>query len=101
MCTIPQIQRYRTRISGPLLDRIDIHIEVPAVRYKELSQEASGESSTDIRKRVVRARALQEQRFKHHRIHCNAQMTARLLKKYCQIGEDAKHLLEMAIDKQD
>ncbi|MBW1862478.1 MAG: ATP-binding protein, partial [Deltaproteobacteria bacterium] len=99
MCTVPQIQRYKSRISGPLLDRIDIHIEVPAVKYKELSQESSGDSSTDIRNRVIGARTIQGERFKHSRIHSNAQMTARFLKKHCQIGEDSKHLLQMAIDK--
>jgi magnesium chelatase family protein len=99
MCTVLQIQRYKSRISGPLLDRIDIHIEVPAVKYKELSQEYSGESSATIRKRVERARSVQEERFMHSKIHCNAHMTARDIKKFCQIGEDSKHLLEMAIDK--
>jgi len=99
MCTVLQIQRYKSRISGPLLDRIDIHIEVPAVKYKELSQEYSGESSATIRKRVERARSVQEKRFIRSKIHCNAHMTAREIKKFCQIGEDSKHLLEMAIDK--
>jgi len=99
MCTVLQIQRYKSRISGPLLDRIDIHIEVPAVKYKELSQEYSGESSATIRKRVERARSVQEKRFIQSKIHCNAHMTAREIKKFCQIGEDSKHLLEMAIDK--
>jgi len=99
MCTVPQIQRYKSRISGPLLDRIDIHIEVPAVKYKELSQESSGESSSDIRNRVMKARKVQGERFKKSKIYCNAQMTPRFLKKHCQIGEDARHLLEMAIDK--
>ena len=99
MCTVPQIQRYKSRISGPLLDRIDIHIEVPAVKYKELSQESAGESSVHIRKRVEEARGIQEERFMHSTIHCNAQMTTRHIKKYCQIGEDSKHLLEMAIDR--
>jgi len=99
MCTVLQIQRYKSRISGPLLDRIDIHIEVPAVKYKELSQEYSGESSATIRKRVERARSVQEKRFIQSKIRCNAHMTAREIKKFCQIGEDSKHLLEMAIDK--
>jgi magnesium chelatase family protein len=99
MCTVPQIQRYKSRISGPLLDRIDIHIEVPAVKYKELSQESSGEPSRVIRNRVITARSIQGARFKKSKIHCNAQMTPRFLKKHCQIGEDSKQLLEMAIDK--
>jgi len=99
MCTVPQIQRYKSRISGPLLDRIDIHIEVPAVKYKELSQESSGEPSSEIRNRVIKARNVQGERFRKSRIYCNAQMTPRFLRKHCQIGEDAKHLLELAIDK--
>ncbi|MCJ7493420.1 MAG: YifB family Mg chelatase-like AAA ATPase [Deltaproteobacteria bacterium] len=98
-CTIPQILRYRSRISGPLMDRIDIHIEVPAVRYRDLTGEASGENSETIKGRVNRARELQRLRFNGKRIYCNAQMTPRYLKKYCQIGEDSKALLEQAIDK--
>ncbi|MDO8957562.1 MAG: YifB family Mg chelatase-like AAA ATPase [Deltaproteobacteria bacterium] len=98
-CTIPQILRYRSKISGPLMDRIDIHIEVPAVRYRDLTGEASGEDSETIKGRVNRARELQRLRFNGKRIYCNAQMTPRYLKKYCQIGEDSKALLEQAIDK--
>ena len=98
-CTVPQIQRYKSRISGPLLDRIDIHIEVPAVKYKELSQESSGESSVDIGKRVEKARFVQRERFFRSKIHCNAQMESGHIKKYCSIGEDSKQLVEMAIDK--
>ena len=98
-CTMPQILRYRSRISGPLMDRIDIHIEVPAVRYRDLTGEASGEDSEAIKGRVNRARELQRQRFDGKRIYCNAQMPPRFLKKYCQIGEDSRALLEQAIDK--
>jgi magnesium chelatase family protein len=98
-CTMPQILRYRSKISGPLMDRIDIHIEVPAVRYRDLTGEASGEDSETIKGRVNRARELQRLRFNGKRIYCNAQMTPRYLKKYCQIGEDSKALLEQAIDK--
>jgi magnesium chelatase family protein len=98
-CTMPQILRYRSKISGPLMDRIDIHIEVPAVRYRDLTGEASGEDSETIKVRVNRARELQWLRFNGKRIYCNAQMTPRYLKKYCQIGEDSKTLLEQAIDK--
>ena len=98
-CTIQQIQRYKSRVSGPLLDRIDLHIEVPAVRYKDLSQESPGESSALIRKRVMKARAIQSQRFAKSTIHCNAQMTARHIRKQCAIGEDSRILLEAAIDK--
>jgi len=98
-CTLPQILRYRSKISGPLMDRIDIHIEVPAVRYRDLAGETSGEESETVKKRVDRAREIQRQRFAGKRIYCNAQMTSRYLKKYCQIGEDSKALLEQAIDK--
>jgi len=98
-CTMPQILRYRSKISGPLLDRIDIHIEVPAVRYRDLTEDRSGEDSEAIKRRVNRAREIQRQRFGGKRIYCNAQMSSRFLKKYCQIGEDSKNLLEKAIDK--
>jgi len=98
-CTMPQILRYRSKISGPLMDRIDIHIEVPAVRYRELVGDTAGEDSETIKKRVNRARDIQRQRFAGKRIYCNAQMTQRYLKKYCPIGEDSKSLLEQAIDK--
>ena len=96
---MPQILRYRSKISGPLLDRIDIHIEVPAVRYRDLTDERSGEDSEAIKSRVDRAREIQRQRFGGKRIFCNAQMSSRYLKKYCQIGEDSRNLLEKAIDK--
>ncbi|PIQ45226.1 MAG: hypothetical protein COW04_08770, partial [Deltaproteobacteria bacterium CG12_big_fil_rev_8_21_14_0_65_43_10] len=98
-CTIPQIRKYKAKVSGPLLDRIDIHIEVPSVRYKDLSDERSGEPSESIKKRVNSARGIQIKRFHDGKIHCNAQMTSRHIKKYCQIGEESKRLLETAIDK--
>ncbi len=98
-CTIPQIRKYKAKVSGPLLDRIDIHIEVPSVRYKDLSDERSGEPSESIKKRVNSARGIQIKRFHDGKIHCNAQMTSRYIKKYCQIGEESKRLLETAIDK--
>lgn len=98
-CTIPQIQRYRSKISGPLMDRIDIHVEVPAVRYRDLASRNSGESSREIKKRVDQARKIQLSRFKGMKIYCNAQMTNRHIKKYCQIDEASQRLLEVAIDK--
>ena len=98
-CTLPQILRYRSKISGPLKDRIDIHIEVPAVRYRDLTGETSGEDSETIKKRVDQARQIQRERFAGKKIYCNAQMNSRHLKKYCPIGEDSKKLLEQAIDK--
>ena len=98
-CTVPQILRYRSKISGPLLDRIDIHIEVPAVKYRDLTGEASGEDSETVKQRVNGARRIQRDRFTGKRLFCNAQMTSRHLKKYCRIGDDSKGLLEQAIDK--
>jgi len=98
-CTIPQIQRYRSRVSGPLLDRIDIHIEVPAVRYQDLTHWQDGESSRAIRERVKGARSIQQSRFQGKRIFCNAQMTSRYLKRHCQIDEQGNRLLEQAMSK--
>ena len=98
-CSLPQIQRYRSKISGPLMDRIDIHIEVPAVKYRDLASREAGESSKQIKNRIDRARRVQLERFKGMKIYCNAQMTNRHIKKYCQIDEPSQKLLEMAIDK--
>ncbi|MEW6419995.1 MAG: ATP-binding protein [Nitrospirota bacterium] len=99
-CTHGQIHRYRHRVSGPLLDRIDIHIDVPAVPYKELSTEYSGEKSEDIRKRVVTARNIQLERFKNDKkIYSNGQMKTRHIKKYCKLNQDAQTLLETAMHK--
>ena len=98
-CTHLQIQRYRTKVSGPLLDRLDIHVEVPAVQYQDLAQESSGQSSETIRQRVNVARILQQQRFRRYKIFCNAQMPPRLLKEFCRLGENSHRLLETAIDR--
>jgi magnesium chelatase family protein len=98
-CTVPQIQRYRSKISGPLMDRIDIHIEVPAVKYRDLASRAPGEPSREIKRRVDSARQIQLNRFKGMKIYCNAQMTNRHIKKFCEIDEASQKLLEMAIDK--
>jgi magnesium chelatase family protein len=99
-CTPGQIHRYRHKVSGPLLDRIDIHIDVPAVPYKELSTEYSGERSEDIRKRVVTARDIQLERFKNDKkIYANGQMKTRHIKKYCKLRTDAQALLDTAMQK--
>jgi magnesium chelatase family protein len=99
VCTPLQIQRYRSRVSGPLLDRIDIQVEVPALRYQDLASKDAGESSDIIRQRVNDARATQLQRFGKRNIHANSQMGARDLKRYCQLKEDAEKLLENAINR--
>jgi magnesium chelatase family protein len=98
-CTAHQIQRYRSKISGPLLDRIDIHVEVPAVPYKDLMVGVHAESSDVIRQRVVAARRIQTRRFKRTKIYSNAQMASRHIRTHCRIGEDAHSLLESAIDR--
>lgn len=98
-CTPTQVQRYLSRISGPLMDRIDIQIEVPPVRYRELSADAGGEPSEKIRTRVNNARKIQEKRFKGTKTTCNAGMSARQIKKYCQIDDAGHKLMEMVVDK--
>ncbi|HEY1850137.1 MAG TPA: YifB family Mg chelatase-like AAA ATPase [Candidatus Binataceae bacterium] len=100
-CTCSQItiQRYRSRISGPLLDRIDIHIEVPAVKYKELTDRTPGEPSTAIRERVNRARGLQIDRYRDSGFFANAQMGARELRDHCQVEPAGERLLELAINR--
>ena len=98
-CSFQQIQRYRSRLSGPLLDRIDIHIEVPAVKYKELTEEEQGEGSPLIRQRVQRARRIQQERFRGEGIYCNAQMRTSHLKRYCILKEDSQRLLEVAMKR--
>ncbi len=94
------IQRYISKISGPLLDRIDIHIDVPAVNYKELRSSASPESSEAISARVTRARQIQLQRFHADRIYCNAQMSPRQIRSFCELSNDCERLLERAITQQ-
>ncbi len=99
-CSPAQIQKYMGKISGPLLDRIDIHIEVPAVKFKELSDNASGEKSEVIRKRVNDARQRQIQRFSNNkRIFCNAHMESQELRTYCPLDDDCQALLRQAITK--
>ena len=98
-CTPLQIQRYRSKVSGPLLDRIDIQIEVPGLRYQELASKDAGEPSSAIRSRVNQARAIQLHRFDKSKLHANAQMGTREIKRYCAVKEDAERLLETAINK--
>jgi magnesium chelatase family protein len=89
-----------SKISGPLLDRIDIHIEVPAVKYKELRGNSDIESSASVRARVLRARQIQLERFRAEKdLYANAQMPTRLIRKYCEISADGEKLLESAIQR--
>lgn len=97
-CTPIQIQRYRAKLSGPLLDRIDIHCDVPAVRFRELAEDRHGETSAEIKTRVNSARKIQAERFKGKRIFSNSRMTSRHIKKHCEIDNEGKNLLEAAVN---
>jgi magnesium chelatase family protein len=99
-CTSTKIQAYRNKVSGPLLDRIDIHIEVPPVRYHDLSALGQGEASAAIRERVAVCRSRQRARFRHTpRVTCNAAMSAREVQSFCTLGTDAAELLKMAMNE--
>ena len=99
-CTPSMIQRYHAKVSGPLLDRIDIHIEVPALPFEELRRESEGEPSSKIRERVESARDIQRLRYKRLKgVHSNSQIGPREIKKYCQIDSESEKLLKMAIEK--
>lgn len=98
-CTTEQIRRYMGKISGPLLDRIDIHIEVSGVQYKKLSKEENTETSAEIRKRVNKARKIQQIRYQNYHIYSNSELTPRLIEKYCKIDQSAENLLQMAFDR--
>ena len=102
ICSPPMIQRYVSKVSGPLLDRIDIHIEVPAVKYKELRAGQAAEGSAQIRDRVLAARERQSNRFAQQgeRIYANAQMSTRQIRAYCELSSDAEKLLERAMAQQ-
>ena len=113
MCTPPMIQRYVSKVSGPLLDRIDIHIEVPAVEYKELRGGHAGEGSAAIRERVLRARAVQRERFAASAertrgsakavsqvVYANAQMSSPQIRLFCELNSDAERMLERAMQQQ-
>ncbi len=97
-CTTPQIQKYQSKISGPLLDRIDIQIEMPRLEYKELSSKKSGETSAAVRKRVEAARKIQEKRFEPEGIFNNSCMHARHLKIFCKLSSDCEKMLEQAMN---
>src|SRR4051812_14622629 len=101
-CTPLQIQRYVGRISGPLMDRIDIHVDVPPVRFKEMSERGApaGESSAAMRGRVLAARARQHERLRGEGVFANAQMSPRQIRRFCQLNEECERLLERAMERQ-
>jgi magnesium chelatase family protein len=101
-CTPPMIQRYISKISGPLMDRIDIHIDVPAVNYKEMRSGTEPEGSVKIRERVVRARQRQLERFatSRQKLYCNAQMSSPHIRSFCELSADCERLIERAMTQQ-
>lgn len=98
-CTPPQVERYMARISGPLVDRIDIHLEVPAVPYKELSASTRGLSSAEMRADVVAARAIQAMRFRGSRQRYNGQMTSRQIRQFCDLDTSGRELMRAAVNE--
>ncbi len=98
-CSLKQILAYRSKLSGPLLDRIDIHIEVPAVRFSELSSSQATESSESIRKRIIQIRDLQRERFQKEKFLTNSAMGDKEMKKYCELSAAGSKLLEMAMNE--
>ena len=98
-CSMAQINRYRGKVSGPLLDRIDMHLEVPAVPYKDLASQEKGASSREILERVIMARNMQTARFREATIHTNAGMNSRLIKTSCKVDERSSSLLEKAMER--
>jgi magnesium chelatase family protein len=99
-CSPPQIQRYLSKISGPLLDRIDIHVEVPAVKYQELASKRTGEPSETVRERVIKCRKVQAERFKKSKgIFKNADMNTKSIRKYCELDQASNDLMKMAMNK--
>lgn len=98
-CSGIQIHSYRSKISGPLLDRIDIHIEVPAAKYQDLISIQPAEGSAQIKERVNKARVIQRERFKNEGIICNAQMSHKQVRKFCTLGKEENELLKMAMSE--
>ena len=100
VCPPGTVQKYLNKISGPLLDRIDIHVEVTPVSYNELAAERKSEKSEFVRARVIKARAIQEKRYKENEgVHCNAQISSKQLREVCRIDEAGNQLLKTAMER--
>ena len=100
MCPPGMVQKYLNKISGPLLDRIDLHVEVTPVSFTELSSKEKGDSSNDIRKRVIESRDIQEKRYiEDEMVHSNAQMSSKQLQKFCNLDKESREMLKMAMEK--
>ena len=98
-CNDAQITKYMSKISGPLLDRIDIHVEVLPVKYEKLESESKAESSEEIKNRVNRARKIQAERYKEHKIFSNSELTPKMLEKFCKLDDRGKDILQKAFHK--
>lgn len=98
-CTPPQIQRYMSKLSGPLLDRIDIHVEVPSVSFDEMHAPPTGETSEQIRERVMAANTVQTNRFENSNIFCNAHMGSKEIKTYCVMEDSTRELMRIGMEK--
>jgi magnesium chelatase family protein len=98
-CSMTMVSRYQKRISGPLLDRIDIHVEVPSVKYEKLTDDRLGESSASVRQRVEKAREIQRRRFEGTAMMCNADMGPEAIRQYCQVDETGRSLLKAAMQQ--
>ena len=98
-CSPLQIQRYRAKISGPLLDRIDIHVEAPAIALNEIGGNSTGESSANMRVRIDAAREIQKARFSSSSANCNSAMSSKDIKKFCTIGEEQRKMLASAMEE--
>jgi magnesium chelatase family protein len=98
-CSLIQVQRYRNRISGPLLDRIDIQLEVPAAEFREVASKQEGEKSAAIRERVITVRRRQSERFARSKVRCNARMTSKMVRTHCQLDDPSEEMLRMAMQQ--
>lgn len=98
-CTPAEVQRYRSKISGPLLDRIDIQVEVAGVDYDKLSSESGGETSIEIKKRIDKTRKIQLERYKDYNIYSNSQLTPKLMEEFCKLGEAENNILKSAFER--
>ncbi|MFW6238445.1 MAG: YifB family Mg chelatase-like AAA ATPase [Halanaerobiales bacterium] len=98
-CTIPRINRYRTKVSGPLMDRIDIHVEVPSLSVEEMTGDSGGETSAEIRKRVISAHQRQQNRYRNENVTHNSELSGKLMEKFCPLAEGAEYFLQNAIER--
>ena len=98
-CTNRQVDKYKQRLSGPIVDRMDLQVEVASLRADEFSKPTIGQKSEKIRQMVIEARVIQERRFRGTGMYCNAQMINKQVREHCHLSSDVEHLLELAVDK--